>query len=290
MVSIIIPIYNVEKYLIRCLDSIISQTFKDIQIICIIDGSPDKSIDICRKYAKDDYRIEIINQKNCGCAKARNKALTLVRGEYLCFVDPDDYINSNYIESLYNAAVANDADIAVANVQRIKGKSIKHRTIYTGIKVFKTRAEIFRAANCPPFYAVINKMYRTKLITDGNITFETGCSWCDDVRFCVDTLLAAKCMVTVGDAIYYYIRRTGSISHSKLNNLKQLERFRIRSSAVRLCISNGIAVPQPELTVTKIVYSLFGIPILRFRVNVSTNKEYVLLLGFIPIFWRNING
>ncbi len=289
MVSVIIPIYNVEKYMVKCLDSLTRQTFKNLQIICIIDGSPDNSIEICRKYAKCDSRIEIIVQKNSGCAVARNKALSLVRGDYLCFIDPDDYISSNYIESLYNAAVLNDADIAVSNVKRIKGNSVKSRTHYDGIGVFNVSSEIFRVANCPPFYAVINKMYRTKLVTDSNITFETNCSWCDDVRFCVDTLLLAKTLVSVGNATYYYVKRSGSISHSKLSKARQLERFRIRSSAVSLCISNGISVPKKELTVTKMVYSLLGIPILRFRVNVLTKKEYVFLLGIIPIYRRNTN-
>ena len=114
VVSVIIPIYNVEKYLCRCLDSVVGQTYKDLQIICVIDGSTDSCKEICSKYSAVDGRIEIISQPNSGCARARNNALKKAKGQYICFIDPDDYVGQNYIESLVRAVQKYDADIALA--------------------------------------------------------------------------------------------------------------------------------------------------------------------------------
>lgn len=111
-VSVIIPVYNVEKYLRQCLNSITNQTLEDIEIICINDGSTDNSLKILKKYAQKDQRIIIINKENSGAADSRNKGLKIAQGEYIGFVDGDDWIDKNYYEKLYNVALKNGADIA----------------------------------------------------------------------------------------------------------------------------------------------------------------------------------
>ena len=109
-VSVVIPIYNSEKYLEKCLDSVKNQTLKEIQIICVNDGSTDKSLEIISKYAKNDDRFVVINQKNGGCGKAYNEGMKLATGEYIGFVEPDDYINSDMYENLYDVAKSYDVD------------------------------------------------------------------------------------------------------------------------------------------------------------------------------------
>ena len=284
MVSLILPIYNVESYLGRCLDSIVNQTYGNLQIICIIDGSRDNSVEICRKYAQKDSRIEIFEQANSGCAVARNNALKKVRGDYVCFIDPDDYIDARFVESLLTESISADSDIAIATMLRVKKNSIKSRTRHFGVKKFGEKKSIFQAANCPPEYAVINKMYKTSLLAENNIEFETGCLWCDDVRFCVETLLCARSVVTVERAVYYYVKRTNSISHSQTSEEKQSQRYKIQRNAISACIANGVEIPNGELWITKIVKSFFGIPILRCRVNVKTAREYWFVFGIIPVF------
>ena len=107
-VSIIIPIYNVEKYLRECLDSVINQTLKDIEIICVDDGSTDNSLSILREYAQKDNRIIVVNQKNQGAAVARNSGIKIAKGEYVCFIDSDDYYPANdVLEILYKNAIEN---------------------------------------------------------------------------------------------------------------------------------------------------------------------------------------
>ena len=106
MISIIVPIYNVEKYLPQCLDSLISQTYRDIEIILVDDGSPDKCPEICDAYAKKDARIKVVHQINGGVSSARNTGLKASRGEYIGFVDPDDWLDRDYLKKLYEEAVA----------------------------------------------------------------------------------------------------------------------------------------------------------------------------------------
>ena len=113
LVSIIVPVYNVEKYLERCIDSLVNQTLKDIEIILVDDGSTDDSGNICDKYAKKDKRIKVIHKENGGLSDARNIGLSIANGRYLQFVDSDDFIHKQMIEILYNTIINNNE---VANV------------------------------------------------------------------------------------------------------------------------------------------------------------------------------
>lgn len=100
LVSIIVPVYKVEEYIARCVESILAQTYQNMQIILVDDGSPDNSVQICQEYAKDDNRIEIVRQENQGVSVARNNGIDHAAGEYICFVDSDDYIMPNYVSRL----------------------------------------------------------------------------------------------------------------------------------------------------------------------------------------------
>lgn len=112
-VSIIVPVYNVERYLAMCLDSLINQTFKDIEILCVNDGSTDNSLSILMHYSRLDSRIKIINKENGGLSSARNTGMRVACGKYIMFVDSDDWISSVAVENLYNNAVKNDSDLVV---------------------------------------------------------------------------------------------------------------------------------------------------------------------------------
>ena len=111
LISVIVPIYNMENYLEKCLDNLINQTLKEIEIICINDGSVDNSLKILKNFANKDNRIIILNQKNQGQGIARNNGIKIARGEYIGFCDPDDWIELNMFENMYNKAIQNQADI-----------------------------------------------------------------------------------------------------------------------------------------------------------------------------------
>jgi len=118
-ISVIIPVYNVEKYLARCIDSVLAQTFADFECILIDDGSPDNSPAICDEYAKKDDRIKVIHQKNGGVSSARNAGLDIAQGEWVTFIDSDDWIKENMLEILYNNAINNDCKISFCGYERV---------------------------------------------------------------------------------------------------------------------------------------------------------------------------
>ena len=114
-ISIIVPVYNAEKYLVECLNSLVEQTYKNIEIILIDDGSIDNSAKICDEYAKKDERIKVVHQKNSGVSVARNNGLDMHTGDYVMFVDSDDWIELNTCEILINNIISNDKDILIYN-------------------------------------------------------------------------------------------------------------------------------------------------------------------------------
>ena len=176
-ISIIIPVYNVEEYLPKCLDSVINQTLKDIEIICINDCSTDNSLEILENYVKKDSRIIVLNQeKNQGQGAARNRGLQIASGEYVGFVDSDDWVENDYFEKLYNAAIKYNADIATVNM-------LKHKKYYKKYNVFhkkyllksdiQEKIKLYSDKKKYFFYA-INKIFKTSIIKDNNINFAQG--------------------------------------------------------------------------------------------------------------------
>lgn len=113
LISVIVPCYNVEKYLPRCINSIINQTYNNIEILLVDDGSPDQCGEICEKYAKKDKRIKVIHKNNGGLSDARNVAIDVSTGDYILFIDSDDYVSTNHIEHLYNIIITSQADMAI---------------------------------------------------------------------------------------------------------------------------------------------------------------------------------
>ena len=126
-ISVIIPVYNVEKYLKKCLDSICNQTLQDIEIICVDDGSSDSSLEILRQYEAKDSRVKVLTQSNQKQGAARNNGISIAKGEYLGFIDSDDWIDLDYYEQLYNSAKTFDCDIAIADYIRIGNGTTKKR-------------------------------------------------------------------------------------------------------------------------------------------------------------------
>ena len=126
-VSVIIPIYKVEKYLSRCLDSVVNQTLEDIEIVLVDDGSPDSCPEICDRYAKKDSRIKVIHKKNEGLGYARNSGMLIATGEYIAFLDSDDYVSKDMYEKVYSELKRTDADCCVTGyvVKKDSGDEIR---------------------------------------------------------------------------------------------------------------------------------------------------------------------
>ena len=278
-VSVIIPVYNVENYLKQCLDSICAQTLKDIEIICINDGSTDNSGNILDKYAQKDSRFVIINKNNEGVSIARNTGISCAEGEFICFVDSDDYIDKDYLEKLYNAAIEYNCDIACCGFVRFHGirKSIRKKIDKT--KVLKTIDEKIEIENLPEHNYVWNKLYRRKSFIEHNLQFVPH-RYFEDIEIVIKILNSMGDMVTVPDIHYYYRKNPTSIVHTQSTKKRQDYYWAI-SEFQKYINENNIVLPRNKLTEKRYVIKFLGMTLLKVYI-----KEFVTqikLFGFIPI-------
>ena len=212
-VSVIIPVYNTEKYLAECLDSVINQTLTNIEIICVNDGSTDGSLKILQEYAKKDNRINIITQKNRGLGATRNVGIDNAIGQYVTFLDSDDYINQCYCEVLYNKAITDKADIAAtAKMVRFDFENKKTEK-YLGIKdkdilSANDKCKIFLASG-----TCCNKIYKTDFIKMNNIHMFDKKSIGEDNIFTIVSCVYANKIAVCNSAVYYYRINPKSITN-----------------------------------------------------------------------------
>lgn len=221
LVSVIVPVYNVEQYLNKCISSICSQTYKNIEIILVNDGSTDNSGLICDEYAKKDRRIQVIHNQNGGVSSARNSGLRCAKGEFVLFVDSDDYIEEKLIEIciksfkikrvdmiIFNYIKETDTGIRLRNShfkslkQDIKSSKKKIRFITNNVLQYKSGWEPW------------NRMFRTKIIKQNNILFLDGVSFSEDLFFLLKYLLNSSKIEVIKTPLYHYVDRGNSAMNS----------------------------------------------------------------------------
>ncbi|MBQ8459162.1 glycosyltransferase [bacterium] len=265
-VSVIVPVYNVEIYLERCINSIINQTLRDIEIICINDGSTDNSLEILEEYAKKDSRIKIINKENSGVSDARNEGLENATGEYIGFVDPDDWIDLDFFEKLYNNAKQNNCDIAVADIVRVKKD--KEKIIYTSkYRQFSNNFyEKLLICNAPDISYIWNKIYRASKLKKHNLKFKSSMCF-EDIIFTPQILLKLDNLITVPNTYYYYFKRKNSIIHDKT---KQKDYYAANDICDKLLNEQNIPIEKIR-TITK-KYKFLGFTILKTQKKNSIVK------------------
>lgn len=222
-VSIIIPIYNTEKYLEKCLNSLCDQTYKNLEIICIDDGSTDASGKIADAFAQNDTRIIVKHQKNQGESAARNSGLQLASGEYIGFMDCDDWIEPDMYENLVRAIEKENADIAIGGWYketatesiRIKNEKKVENNVFLGEKLLEY---LYERDSYREFAYMWDKLYKRKLLYDEDgelILFDTQLRLGGDVLFLGRVSLNAKKAVYIDKAFYHYLQREESGCHSK---------------------------------------------------------------------------
>lgn len=218
--SIIVPVYNVENELACCLDSILAQTFKNFEVICVNDGSTDESVQILEKYALFDDRIKIVTKENAGLSSARNAGIEAAQGEYIGFVDSDDWVSPLMFEKLYNNAKTRESDITYCNVVWFNSNTRKFFAVQNGVtdileKNFSNTGFYDDQINPALFFEIPcsawNKIYRTEFLKSNNIIFKEGYVF-EDVPFYTETFLKAK-KISFDKNRYYIYRanREGSI-------------------------------------------------------------------------------
>lgn len=213
-ISVIIPIFNVEKYLNKCVDSVINQTYKKIEIILVDDGSPDNCPAICDEYAKNDDRVRVIHKRNGGLSDARNAGIDVCEGDYITFIDSDDYVESDLVELLYKNLVNNNCDISTCS----------YNIVYENEPVFETAIEddayVYSAKDAlgDLFYqkhtttSACAKLYKKQLFD--NIRYPKG-KMNEDLGTTYRIFSKSNKIVVSSKKKYCYLQRHGSLIHSK---------------------------------------------------------------------------
>ena len=215
-VSIVIPVYNAEKYLEQCLDSIVSQTYYNIEIICIDDGSKDNSLKILRKYAENDNRFIVLEQQNHGAAVARNEGIKIARGKYIIFLDCDDYVDADLVSKALNKAEKFNTDIVIFKAVAFNSQTEKRRCLNDKINKFKIyfnktfsvfdiSEDIFNSFLLAPW----NKFYRTDFIKKNGLYFQ-NIRRSNDIYFTTTSLVKAQKIILLNDVLTYYRKGTNT--------------------------------------------------------------------------------
>ena len=227
-VSVIIPVYNVEKYLRKCLESVINQTLEEIEIIVINDGSTDNSKRIIAEFEEKDTRIKVINQKNQGLSMARNSGLKIATGEYVGFIDSDDYIEIDMYEKMYKKAKEMDSDVVSCNYKNIfsKYEEIVDNFNDELIKIDKQNIEKFWKINYEEIVTPVwNKIYRRSLIVKNKIEFvSNNIISSEDILFNLQYISEANNIFNMKEVFYNYMRREDSITTSKKARKNMMKR------------------------------------------------------------------
>lgn len=232
MISIIVPIYKVEKYLKRCVNSLLAQSYSDFELILVDDGSPDNCGNICEEYAAKDTRIRVIHKENGGLSDARNAGLGIAKGEYIAFVDSDDWVATNYLETLHKVIELTDSDICECEVFKTTGeiekyeKSEEKYTSYSSEKAL----ELLICDKILHQY-VWNKLYKRSCLKD--IRFAMG-KTNEDEFWTYQIFGNARRITKISNVLYYYFQRESSImgNHYNLKRLDALEAKSLRQQYI----------------------------------------------------------
>lgn len=208
-ISIIIPIYNAELYLRQCIDSILSQSISDYEIILINDGSTDNSLSICKQYAEIHKNISILNEKNEGVSASRNKGLNVAKGEWIIFIDADDYLMPNALQTLYSCAHTTNSDIILANALKLKdGKESSPILQLNNENLSKKLYPI-------KHFALWGYLFKRSLISENKLEFINGLAYSEDRIFIYQYIRLCKTISYINSPIYIYRINVSSACSSR---------------------------------------------------------------------------
>lgn len=244
LVSVILPVYNAQSHIVRCVESIRAQTWQNLEIIVLNDGSRDESLALCEELRQKDSRILLVDKANSGVSDTRNLGLRLAAGKYIQFVDSDDYIDPDYTEHLVRAAEDNAADLVIAPYKMViprnatkPGQAVEKLQEKLGIEPEPSEPEVRVYGFLPEgvmdqdtfarrlmeepasyFYSVLwNKLYRREQMLAHDLTFTSEVRWAEDLVFNMQYIRFASVFCSIGQPGYYYVQNPQSICHTQIN-------------------------------------------------------------------------
>lgn len=274
LISIVIPVYNVEKYLSKCIESVIGQSFKNIEIILVNDGSTDQSGKICDKYAKKDTRIIVYHKENGGLSDARNYGIKRANGKYITFIDSDDYISKQYVEVLYTLLITNHAQISICNLEKFKEGSLPHMQssfdngkteIFSGIEAMELMFYQKKITN-----SAFAKMYLKKLFD--NIEYPKGKLY-EDLATTYKLFYLSNKIVYNPAELYYYLIRKNSIMNRRFDE-KNFDRIYVSEEILDFVENNCSEIKNAAIS----RYVISNVQVLR---EIPLDKKYVIEINNI---------
>ncbi len=235
-ISIIVPVFNVERFIHDCIDSILTQSYKDFELILVNDGSTDRSGDICDEYSNKDGRIVVIHKENGGQSSARNKGIEIAKGKYIGFIDSDDWVHSDMYKILYDKAIEKDADITACNILEYQKDSSKRLFCNDSTDYLYNRdaamSEIY--LNERLTFSPCNKLYKKNLFK--GIRFKEG-SILEDMDFAYRIMHQCNRIFYTGNVLYYY-RYNDKSTLRKTFSKKRLDEFPVRKDMYTFYVEN----------------------------------------------------
>ncbi|MDP9956828.1 glycosyltransferase involved in cell wall biosynthesis [Epilithonimonas hungarica] len=298
MISIVVPIYNVQKYLARCIESLINQSFREFEIILVDDGSPDDSILICEKYAKIDDRITIIRQKNKGLSGARNTGINYAKGDYICFIDSDDKVEPDMIENYYSIIQKFNPDIIVTNIyQYLKGNNelfelrnnLQYNKLLEEDEIMYGFIKPFYGGEIGIIPAAWNKCYKKSFIQENHLRFDESLKRSEDYWFNFYAFQKAKSVYPINKSFYHYYSNEGSMIRSFREG--QFEQFLINRNKLIEAYDFPFEIEWVELN-NQFVRNINELILLEFNVKgffktLPNLKKYLSNNDFLDIYRKS---
>lgn len=225
-VSIIVPVYNAEKSIGRCIDSILNQEYTDFELLLMDDGSKDASGAICDEYAAKDARVKVVHKANSGVSDTRNQALDLAGGTYLQFLDADDWITPNATRLLVEAAEQHHCDMVIADFYRVVGERVSHKGAIEEEGILTKEAFATQMMENPAdfYYGVLwNKLFRRKIVEKYKLRMDSAISWCEDFMFNLEYIRHCEVFYALQVPIYYYVKTKGSLASQGMSISKTIK-------------------------------------------------------------------
>lgn len=294
MISIIVPVYNVEKFLNRCVSSILNQTYKNYEVLLIDDGSTDASGRICDSISQNEEKVKVIHQKNQGLSGARNTGIQYAKGEFITFIDSDDFIDERYLQLLLENLINNDADISCCDYLRTAKTSVIKQNVDKKNDIVLTADDIITFFLEKELVSACGKLYKKNIFNE--IRFPIG-KINEDISTIFKVFMNAKCVVYSFEKLYYYYRNQESITKRKFTSknmdlidawkevyilsscyppiIQQLAAFRLQKAYFTLLgiiAFYGTKKGEKELELQREIYSLF-----------KKNFENIIVSDYISI-------
>ena len=225
-VSIIVPVYNAENTIPRCIESILNQEYSDFELLLVNDGSTDGSGAVCDAYAARDARVRVIHKENTGVSDTRNTALDQARGTYLQFLDSDDWITPDATSSLVRAAESAQCDLVVSDFYRVVGERVSQKGDIDddGVMTREEYAAHMMENPADFYYGVLwNKLYRRSIVEAHHLRMDPEISWCEDFMFNLEYIRYAETFRALQVPIYYYVKTKGSLANQSLTISKTVK-------------------------------------------------------------------